>query len=299
MELSWLTKLKISAAALVGILLIGLLAWPLVQPIEPTAAVSAGTVNFSDALILISLAFVIGLVTFFIAKPYGKEIAVIAVPAGLAIWALRTGSIAQMMIIYPTAQLRSRLFKDLMFEPLFWLLLVAAGFAGTYTASRLICKKTTDQSEKPEAKSSPGQYLNPAIALVCSIVIIWFGIKLFAQQVTANDHQLGTVIAQPSKLQIALAVMLSFGMAAFVAKLFLKTTYIWTILAAAFVTAICINIYSNPEFLANLASRWPAVFFPNPILAILPLQMVSFGTLGAIAGYWLAIRYRYWRHYIA
>jgi hypothetical protein len=45
----------------------------------------------------------------------------------------------------------------------------------------------------------------------------------------------------------------------------------------------------------DLVQNWPAAFFPNSVISILPIQMVAFGTLGSVAGYWMAIRYEYWR----
>jgi len=44
-----------------------------------------------------------------------------------------------------------------------------------------------------------------------------------------------------------------------------------------------------------LVQNWPAAFFSNSVVSILPVQMVAFGTLGSVAGYWMAIRFEFWR----
>jgi len=106
---------------------------------------------------------------------------------------------------------------------------------------------------------------------------------------------LGVVTAQPALGQIIFAVPASFLIAAFVVKKFLNAGYIWPIAASALVTWFAITAYCKQHILQHMQMRWPAVFFPDSTISILPLQMVAFGTLGSIAGYWLAVRYNYWR----
>ncbi len=89
MELSWLMRLRIAAAAAAGIILIGLLAWPMAAPHEPFGIVSMAAISLKNRAVLISLAFVTGLLAYFLSWPYGREIGIIAVPSGLALWAVR------------------------------------------------------------------------------------------------------------------------------------------------------------------------------------------------------------------
>jgi glucan phosphoethanolaminetransferase (alkaline phosphatase superfamily) len=109
------------------------------------------------------------------------------------------------------------------------------------------------------------------------------------------DGQLGSVVGQPVIGQIIFAVLVSFGLVAFAVKAFLNVSYIWPSIASSLVTALGITIYAKQNLLEHLVESWPATFFSNPVISILPIQMVAFGTLGAITGYWLAIRYSYWR----
>jgi len=116
-----------------------------------------------------------------------------------------------------------------------------------------------------------------------------------AQDVRIFDNKLGSVLAQPAVGQIVFAVLVSFGIAAFVVKKFLNVSYICPTVASALVTAFAVSAYVKQDVLQHLIQHWPAVFFSNAVTSILPVQMVAFGSLGSIAGYWLAVRYNYWR----
>jgi hypothetical protein len=281
MELSWPMKLRIAAAAAIGVLLIGVLAWPMAEPFGRVEAM--GT---SNAAILVVLAFVAGFIGYFVSWPFGREIGILAVPSGLTIWAVRSGSMAGLIQLNPTADQRMALMTSLKWETFFWLAIVAAGFVGVLLARKLSPNKNLAGQE--ESKSGPGKYLNAIIALACSVAIAQFCIRIIAQ-----DVRLGSVIGQPAVGQVVFAVLVSFGCAAFVAKKFLNVSYIWPSIATAFVTAVMTSIYARD--IPYLVQNWPAAFFSNSVISVLPVQMVAFGTIGSVAGYWMAIRYDYWR----
>jgi hypothetical protein len=54
-------------------------------------------------------------------------------------------------------------------------------------------------------------------------------------------------------------------------------------------------VYYKGDIVQRFAETRPATFFPHSVFAILPVQLVSLGTLGSVIGYWLAVRYDYWR----
>ena len=297
MELSWLMRLRIAAAAATGALLIGILAWPLAAPPEPFGVVSlvSGTITLGGAITLAFLAFLAGFIAYFLSWPYGREIGILAVPSGLAIWAVRSGSMAGLMQLNPTLDQRQALLATLKWEPIFWLAIVAAGFAGVLISQKILHPRPEPDESQEKANSKSGIYLNAAIALVGSGLIAQFCIGRFAQDVGIFDSKLGSVVAQPAVGQIVFAVLVSFGLAAFVVKKFLNVSYIWPIIAGALVTAFAISTYVKQDVLQHLVARHPPVFFSNVVISILPVQMVAFGALGSIAGYWLAVRYNYWR----
>jgi len=296
-ELSWLMKLRIAAAAAVGFGLIGILAWPLAAPPEPLGIVSVfdGGISFGNAIILAGLAILVGFVAYFLSWPYGREIGILAVPFGLAIWAVRSGSVAGLIQLNPTLAQRQALFTTFKWEPGLWLAIVAVGFFGVLVGEKIYPAKR--KAERPEGKSTSNSriYVTAAIGLVGSLLIAQICIGIFAQDVRVFDSKLGSVLAQPAVGQIVFAVLVSFGIAGFVVKKFLNVGYIWVIIASALVTGFGISTYVKQDILQYLVGRWPAVFFSNAVTSILPVQMVAFGALGSIAGYWLAVQYNYWR----
>lgn len=297
MELSWLMKLRIAASMAAGAILIGFLAWPLAAPPEPFGIVSvtAGTVSAGGAVILAALALLAGFIGCFVSRPYGRQIGILAAPAGLTIWALRSGNMVSLIRRTAPAK-QAELFAALRWEPLFWLAIVAAGFAGVLLAEKVNQRFGAD---KPVQKSqiTLNMKLNIIIALAASVLIAQLCISAFAQNVRLIDQKAGSVVAQPTTGQIVFAVFFSFGIAAFVAKKFLNVSYIWPIIASAFVTALAVMSYGRQDVLRHLSSNWPTIFFSHAVMSILPLQIVAVGTLGSIAGYWMAIRYNYWRKY--
>jgi len=288
-------KLRIAAAAATGVVLIGILAWPLAAPPEPfgTVSVTAGTISVSGAVVLAALAFLAGFIAYFLSWPYGREIGILAAPAGLTIWALRSGLMVNLIRTTPTDN-HMELFAAIKWEPLFWLAIVAAGFAGVLLAQKIKSKPEPEKTDK-KADTRTNIYFNVIIALVASVLIAQLCISAFAQNVRLSDEKLGSVVAQPTAGQIVFAVFVSFGLAAFVVKKFLNVSYIWPIIASALVTAFVIITYGRQDALQHLSFRWPAVFFSHAAISILPMQMVALGTLGSIAGYWMAVRYKYWR----
>jgi len=294
MELSGLMKLRIAAAIVTGVVLIGILAWPLATSSEPLSAVCAGDISLGGAIILVVLAFLAGLIAYFVSWPYGREMGILAAPSGLAIWAVRSSSMAALLQLNPAAEQRQALLAMFKWDSIFWLVIVAAGFAGVLLGQKILSSHRPAEKQK-KSNSKPVKYLNAIIALVGSALIAHFCIKIFAQDVEVFDNSLGSLMAQPSVGQIVFAVFVSFGLAAFVVKKFLDVSYIWPAIACVLVTAFAASTYANQAVLQSLVQRWPPTFFSNTVVSVLPLQMVAFGTLGSIAGYWMGVRYSYWR----
>jgi hypothetical protein len=305
MELSLLMRFRIAAAMITGAILIGVLGWSTAKPATTFGAVSlsAGSITSGGSICLVVLAFLAGFIGYFLSWPYGREIGILAAPSGLAVLALRTGSMAGLMQLNPNLAQYQALLAALKWEPVFWLAVVAAGFAGVLSGQKILSKPELNEVPAPkdrgggQEKSNPKPkiYLNAIIGLAGSILIVQFLIGLLAQDVKIFDPKLGHVVGQPEVGQIAFAVMVSFGFAAFIVKVFLNISYIWPIIASALVTAFTITFYVQQDALQYLIEHQPRAFFSNAVISILPVQMVAFGTLGAIAGYWLAIRYNFWR----
>ena len=138
MELSWVNKLRIGSVAGLGMIVIGILAWPLAVPEDPMMPVRASDVGFSGTLVLILLAFAVGFAGYFIAWPHGREIGILAVPFGLAVWAARSGPMRTLTQALDESYEREALLHAMRFEPIYWFLIVAAGFAGVGIPAAII-----------------------------------------------------------------------------------------------------------------------------------------------------------------
>lgn len=287
-------KLRIAAAAAVGVVVIGVLAWPWAQPAEPFQAVRMSNLGAGGAAALLALAFAVGLVGYFVSWPHGREIGIFAVPAGLAIWAARTGSMASQIQMSPAVGQRQALLDGLKWEPIFWLAVVAVGFAGVFCGHKIRPAPACAQP-KETPKPTPALCLNAAVALIASVLIAVLTLGRLAQDITMTNGKLGSVMAQPVTGQMIFGLIVAFGLAGFIVKHFLGAGYIWPIIASGLVTPFAITTYAKYDAINYLAQNWPAVFFSNAAISILPVQIVAFGTIGAIAGYWMGIRYDFWR----
>ena len=300
MELTWPIKLRIAAAAAVGIAVIGVYAWPMVAPADEFGVVSVinGTISAYDVLVLLGLAFGVGLIAYFVSWPYGSQIGVLAVPAGLAIWAVRCGSMGTLLQLNATIVSRQQIYSTFCWEPVIWLSIVAAGYLGVFLASHIVHPAKTVETVKPQ-KRGFGVLLNVVIAVIGSAILAQFFIGLLARDFTIWDSTSGAAVAQPAMGQIVFAVLISFGFVGFLVQRVLGVDYIWPVIGSCLVNFVAVSSYGKHEVLEYFIQRWPAVFFSNSALAVLPVQIVAFGSLGAIAGYWIAVRYEYWHKHEA
>ncbi|MGA2093883.1 MAG: hypothetical protein ABSH16_10815 [Sedimentisphaerales bacterium] len=92
MELTWVIRLRIAIAAAIGVGVIGIYGWPLVAPADSFGVVSIinGRIATSNFFIIGLMAFVSGFISYFLTWPYGTQIGILAAPAGLVAWALRS-----------------------------------------------------------------------------------------------------------------------------------------------------------------------------------------------------------------
>lgn len=292
-NLSWTSKTRLTIIFAAGFLLIGILCWPLVRPDDPFQPVSLVTGNISvfSLIIILAMAFITGVVGFFVSWPLGKEMALLAVPAGLCVWSFRSASMADLMLNYSSIESKYAILAKIKWEPFFWLAVVATSCAGAWLAHK-ITSKTQKTTEKTNISNV---IVNAGLSTAASLLIGTFCIWILAQDVKTTDNKLGFVIGQPHVLQICFAVLVAFTISGFVVKKFLNGSYIWPLISTSMVTFLVTSVYVNKETLKYMSENWPANFFQNSVLSILPIQMIAFGCLGSVAGYWLAVRLDYWK----
>ncbi|HBG28397.1 MAG: hypothetical protein A2Y10_11135 [Planctomycetes bacterium GWF2_41_51] len=297
MELSWLTKIRIVIAIGIGVVLVGLLPWNMVEPENGFFALLSGAISLFDLMICGLLALAAGFLASAVCTPYGGRIGILAVPGGLAVWAIRSADLSNLFQAMPAVSSRLAIYNALRFEGFIWLALAGLGFIGAMAADRLLRKKTLDSEDSIEVKIKLHPLASAGLAIVATVVIAAFLLNILAADISYSDPKINKVTGQPANLQIAFAVLIAFMACGFFSKLFLGTSYIWPALATVPVTIYTIIIYTKQPVMEHLAGAWPAVFFARTSVSVLPIQMVAFGCLGAVWGYWLAVRYRFWREF--
>jgi hypothetical protein len=288
-----LLRLRIIAAMAVGIVVLGFFAWSAVKPEHPLGAITVytGDINLASAITCMALAFVSGVVAYFACWPLGLYVGPLAAPAGLAVWSLHSGDMSSLIAVNNTLTARQDLYSTLKLEGFFWFAVVAAGYCGVLLASKLAKDKTQVEIDEKPAKGKLGGNNLLTVAVACGAVVLLthFAIGILAQDVRMFDAELGSVTGQPEVAQIAFAVLLAFGLASFLVKRFLETSYVVSAFSTAIVTFVAITISSKPDVLSYMVTNWPVAFFPRAASAILPIQIVSFGVIGSVAGYWTAV----------
>jgi hypothetical protein len=290
---TWPVKFRVCTVVLLGMIVIGFFAWPIIAPADPFGVISMPGLN--GALILMLLALVTGFIGYFLTWPYGEHLAVIAVPAGMAVWSVRSGVLSDAFIGTTAAAQRAEIVRSLLPQPFFWLLLAAIGLAGMFLGRFIISPASGAKITPALPKLKLSAPVNAVIAFVASAVIAFIAVTFLAQNIRLTDTQLGQVIAQPSAGQVGFAVFVAFALASFISYKFLGVLFFWPAAAAAVLSVIGLAFYSRGPVLERMTANWPSNCFASPLSSILPVQMVSFGILGAVAGFWLVQSFDFWR----
>lgn len=296
MELSWLMRIRIIAAMVIGGWLLGFLPWDIIKPdAAGVFSLLSGNISIPDLLICAGLAFAAGFAASAVCTPYGAPVGIIAAPTGMAVWASKSAPISKIFQASPAVQSRLNVYNGLKFEGFIWLALAACGFVGAIAADKLFRRKSANLPDDFKPVYKIPEFAQIAAVVIATVFIANILINSLALNVGFPDSQLRGVIAQPTNGQIAFAVFIAFGACGFLAKLFLASKAVWPAMASSVITYYFTVSYVKSSTLTQLAQSWPAVFFYKPVMAVLPVQMVSFACLGAVWGYWMAVRYHIWR----
>ncbi len=288
---SMLNRIRVGAVMAVGVVIVGFIAWPFIEPTLPLTGITLyeGDISVIDAVICMTLAFLAGLISYFVATPYGQQIAPLAAPSGMAYLVFRSGDMFSLINVNHTLAERNDLYAALKWEGFFFLAIIATGYLGVLVAMKLSNKKPTLIDAEGIHKFKFNKGLSVVISVIGTIVITIFVIGILAQNVSQRDLQLTSVVGQAGTGQIAFAVMVAFGIAAFAIRYLLGGNYLVVTFAAAIVTLWALKSYANPEVMEYMTENWPTAFYPRAICAILPIQMVTFAAIGSMAGHFGAI----------
>ncbi len=288
----WLLRIRILISLATGALIVGAVGYRFVRPADPLGAISlfTGEITPADALIMIGLGFAAGAVATLLCYPLGSILAPYAAPAGIAVLALASGSIKQLLITHSELTPRTELYSFMRWEALLWLGICAAGYTAVLLTSKLLRTKAVTVEPQPENAKKSAMWINAVIGSVIAAVIVKFAIGIFAQNIPALDENLGSVIGRPGNGQIAFGIFISVGLAAFLVKRFLHVHFIPVILAAVVLYIVLLTQFIGSETMDYMVKKWNPSFFTNAIYAIIPIQIAAFSALGAMTGYWIAIR---------
>lgn len=290
----WLMRIRILVALGTGALIVGAVGFRFVRPADPLGAISlfTGEISVIDAAIVIALGFAAGTVATLLCYPIGNILAPYAAPAGVAVLALCSGSIKELLLTNSELAPRTALYSFFRWEALVWLAVCAAGYAGVLLTTRLLGIKTVIAGDaRPQTDDNKSAlWINALIGAVAAAVIVKFTLGIFAQNIPAIDENLGKVMGQPGNGQIAFGILVSVGLAAFLVKRFLQVHFIPVIVGAIALYIVIFTQFLGSDTLAYMVKTWNPSFFSNAIFAVIPVQIASFSVIGAMTGYWIAVR---------
>ncbi len=295
MEMNWFIKARLILSLASGVLIVGFGGARLLDTPDPYTpiALACGAINLPAAIGLVALCLLTGVIGYLVTWPYGRRLGILAVPAGLTWWAMKTASVTAYLQGRNDFIFRQSFYAAVRFEPLFWLLLVMAGFAGVFGASKCFPSGIHYLHEIGK-KPKNDNFLTMAGALIGSVVFAQVFVSIFAQDFKFQDTSIGMIHGQPLKGQVIFGVFAGFAITAFIIQKFFARSYLWPILGSGLVSGFAIVTYMKTDVQQQLSAFAP-VFYSTAVAAILPVQIVSVGALGAIYGYWLAVRYEHWR----
>ena len=285
-NISGLTRIRTILCLFIGIILVGWLGWRLVRPEDPLGAITLVDSLITPARILAfcGLAFAAGFFAYLASWPRGQLTAPLAAPAGMAVWVFASGDMRTLLLYHSTLAQRQKVCAALGWEGFFWLLPVFASLLGVW-AGWLIQNRKKKPLASLTSLTADGKPFWAAVSILASVIIAQLIISILAQDVRQADTQLGQVIGQPGKGQIALAVFVSFLAAGFAVKYFAKIGYLVPTVSAAIVVYLAMRYAAGAAVLENMTRNWSVAYFAKVVCAILPLQMITFGALGAFTGF--------------
>ena len=265
----WLLRVRILSAMAVGAALIGFLLWMRVAPADPLGPVTlfGTTISWTDGLLCILAAFITGAGGYLVSYPYGKVMGLLAVPTGLGIWALQSGTMRNLLLTRSTLEQRTAVYEFLRLETLFWIALLLFGAAGCFLAGKILPPKV-DPLAEDRKKLNPNRFISMIVAVLASFVIAQFAIGLFAQDVRYPDAQIGSVTGQPGSRQIAFAVFASFTIAGFLIKYFLDCDHYLAVAAGPILYYFVISKTCGPDILQYMTENWAVTYFPLSLIHI-------------------------------
>jgi len=291
------TKIRIAAVLAVSAVLFGWLGWRWINggPLPVVASVvlapRPGTVVLSGLLLGV-LATAAGLV---IGRPHGRYIAVLALPAGLAVWAWQSATMATLLARHATVEERAMLPSRLVWDVLCWAGVLVPAYLLAWLSGRAGSRAQRGKEGASDWLARPGMRAAAGVAITCAAAAVLLSLLARSEEVRGLYSNVGLLCVAPAKGQGTFAVAAAFFLGALAAHQLVRAP-VAPLLAAPVVVALAVYGLSGGLAGSQVGERAAQLVPVGLRLAtILPVQYVGVGTAGALAGYWYSVHLRHSR----
>ena len=308
-----LIKIRVVMVLAIGIIIFSTVGWSFAQPWDPVGDLTVLSHHqpLRMAFMVLLVALISTAVAVAVSGRWTREIAPLAVPAGLSAFSVLTGGIFAVLLKHNQLPGRSRMFYHFAGESVFWFVLVIVGFILAYLSFAFFrCGSATKNSPAPLPKAKTAftkrfiaNFINrretgtAVLALIGTCIIAAILLTLLAQsqsvKVTLLDQRVVLAASVPDLGQNIFAVFTAFLLATMLFQHLLNAP-LWSFIPAPLIVALFAYTgaarYTVQGTLAQVA---PTFILPSMRIAtVLPVQYIGLGTLAVIAGYWFSMRAR-------
>ncbi|MBN2375650.1 MAG: hypothetical protein JXD22_04575 [Sedimentisphaerales bacterium] len=313
MYITAMVKIKMALVLAVGGVVFGTVGWALVRPEQPGGAftVVMGGKAAGVLLSMAALGVVVCLAGSVIGTVHGRYIGQMAIPAGLTVWAIRTGSMDSLLLSHSSVASRASMFHGLMFEVLIWLGVVLLGCwlservfglllqgGGDGVGDNKIVEVSGEVSIAKKGKDSDGgwldgglnsKWLSRVLAVLISCIIGFVLMKLLARSGVPHFNAAETIRVGnvPATKQIVFAVGAAFFLGTLAAHQLFRVKLWYYLLAPAIVAWVGYAWAGYLVSLSPLEGISPHFVHASVVFAtVLPVQFLGIGSLATIVGFW-------------
>ena len=306
-------KIRVAVVLAVGIVIFSTVGWSFARPWDPVGDLTV--LSHHRPLRMVFMVLLVALISTAIAVVVSgrwvREIAPLAVPAGLSVFSVLTGGIFALLLKHNQLPDRSRMFYHFAGESVFWFVLVIAGFVLAHLSFAFFRRGSAVKNSPaplPDVKTafvkrfiarfvSSRETGTAILTLVGTCIIAVILLTLLAQsqsvKVTLLDQRVVLAASVPDLGQNIFAVFTAFLLATMLFQHLLNAP-LWPFIPAPLIVAVFVYTGAARHAVqGTLAQVAPTFILPSiRIATILPVQYIGLGTLAVIAGYWFSMRAR-------
>ncbi len=306
-------KIRVAVVLAIGIVIFSTVGWSFARPWDPVGDLTV--LSHHQPLRMIFMVLLLALIStalaIVVSGRWVREIAPLAVPAGLSAFSVLTGGIFALLLKHNQLPGRSRMFHHFSGEAVFWFVLVIAGFILAHLSFVFFRRGSAAKSPSappPEAKTAfikrfVTNFINSRetraaiLALIGTCIVAAILLMLLAQsqavKITLPNQRVISAASVPDLGQNIFAVFTAFLLATMLFQHLLSAP-LWSFIPAPLIVAVfAYSGAAHQVIQVPLAQVAPTFILPSMRIAtILPVQYIGLGTLAVIAGYWFSIRAR-------